>query len=39
MLEGEKCYVETYMEKNGEGYMGDDNLISDDFAKVTLAKN
>lgn len=28
-----------YMRKNGEEYMGDDNLISDDFAKVTLAKN
>lgn len=28
-----------YMKKNGKEYMGDDNLISDDFAKVTSAKN
>lgn len=27
-----------YMRKNGQEYMEDDNLISDDFAKVTLAK-
>ena len=26
------------MRKNGEECMEDDNLISDDFAKVTLAK-
>ena len=27
-----------YMRRNGEEYMEGDNLISDDFAKVTLAK-
>lgn len=28
-----------YMKKNGKEYMGDDNSISDDFTKVTSAKN
>ena len=28
-----------YMRKNGEECIGGDNLISDDFVKVTLAKN